>query len=183
VVAAAGNAVRPALATGVEAFATSPTAAKTGGAIARTAVTLGALAQGVKNGNLTEALASPIAGWQAGKGGYWLTQHAQSLARPVATLLENAAPVTNAVTGVLGAVDLAQMAHENLPGHGLIGPNLPPMSDEQAISVLEKSVAQGANPASVAAMLAKGDPQKFGELLTAYAKRRETPIATALAKK
>lgn len=108
----------PPAATAALGFATSPTAPKTLGAAANAAVTLSALGHGAMHGNLSEVAAAPIAGWQAGKGGYFLGKRLQSIAGPVSTGLEAAAPVVNAAAGATGVTDLAQMAE---PGRADIG--------------------------------------------------------------
>ncbi len=120
--AAAGTATLPVAANLAERLATSPTAAKIGGAIANSGTTIAGIIHGVRTGNIPEIIASPIAGWQAGKGGYWLTKRAQDVAGPIANGLEKVAPYANAATGALGAVDLAAMAHDNRPGHTIFGP-------------------------------------------------------------
>lgn len=150
-------------------FGTSPTAAKTGGTLARVGTTVGAAAHGLATGNLSEVIAAPMAGWAAGKGGYFGTQMLQAPARVTSALLEKAAPVISKMSGVQGALDLAQMAAPERRDIGFmgIGGSMAP------IEVLQKAVANGANAASAAAALTKGDPKAFGELMTAYMKSRQ----------
>ncbi len=97
---------------------TNPNFPKAMGTAARTAITLGGLGHGVVTGNLPEIVASPIAGWQAGKGGYFLGKGVQSVARPLSDMATKIAPVVQAAAGAQGALDLAQMAE---PGRKDIG--------------------------------------------------------------
>ncbi len=111
----------------LEALGTSPTAAKTIGALSNAGTTLAGVAHGVATGNIPEIIASPIAGWQAGKGGYWLGKRMQSVARPMATAIENSAPMVGMLkqaSGAQGALDLAQMAEPNRKDIGTLGVTL-----------------------------------------------------------
>jgi len=113
--AAAGTAALgyglPAAANVTARLATNPDVAKTVGTVARTAVTLGALGHGIKTGNISEIVAAPIAGWQAGKGGYFLGKGAQSLAAPVASILASVAPYAQSLATIGGSAPapLAEM--------------------------------------------------------------------------
>lgn len=114
----------PLAARAVTAFAEAPNAAKIGGALARGGTTLATLGHGIATGNMTEALASPIAGWQAGKGGYWLTKGAQGAAEPVGRILGKMAPYAQTLStlgGAAGVGDLAQMAEPNRKDIGFLG--------------------------------------------------------------
>ncbi len=114
----------PAAATIAADFATSPTAAKTLGSVARGATTLAAMGHGLATGSPTEVLAAPMEGWAAGKGGYFLGKGMQSVAAPVASALEKAAPYAQGLgtlSGVQGALDLAQMAAPQRKDIGFLG--------------------------------------------------------------
>jgi hypothetical protein len=102
----------PLAARAATAFAQSPTAAKTGGAIARGLTTAGGVINGLWTGNPTQILAASPEGWAAGKGGYFLTKGAQAAAAPAGRILGRMAPVAQALSrasGVQGGLDLAQM--------------------------------------------------------------------------
>jgi hypothetical protein len=161
------QALAPTIQQAAEAFATSPTAAKTGGALARGVTTIAALGQGLYSGNLNEVVSAPIKGWAAGKGGYFLTKALQAGGKPVAAAAEAAVPVARAFGNAVspqGMLDLAQMAEPDRRDIGFmgIGASMPDLE------VLTKAVAKGANPASAAAAITKGDPKKFGPLMAAY---------------
>ncbi len=114
----------PAAANAVEDFATSPTAAQAGGALARGLTTAGEIGRGIFTGSPADILAAPRVGWAAGKGGYWLTKGAQSIARPIAGTLQMVAPYGPAVSAVGGAANvgqLAQMAEPNRRDIGFLG--------------------------------------------------------------
>jgi hypothetical protein len=121
--AAAGAGV-PAAASGLASFAASPAVPKAFGAVARGATTVGGLLHGAYTGNFPEIVASPIAGWQAGKGGYFLGKMAQSIAKPASGLLQSVAPYAQTLStlgGVQGGLDLAQMADPNRKDIGFLG--------------------------------------------------------------
>lgn len=114
----------PAISRGAMEFATSPTAAKTGGAFARGVTTVGAVANGLLSGNPTQVLAAPMEGWAAGKGGYFLTKLAQQVMVPVAKLADAVAPYArglSTLSTVQGALDLHQMAEPNRKDIGTFG--------------------------------------------------------------
>ncbi len=154
----------------LEAFGTSPTAAKTFGALANAGTTLAGVGHGVATGNIPEIIASPIAGWQAGKGGYWLGKRMQDLARPIATSLEKAAPLAqklSAASGAQGALDLAQIAEPNRKDIGTLGVTLGDEHDPQhpalvnlllskASEGVSKLVDQGMSAESALAAWLKG---------------------------
>lgn len=122
--AAALGAGIPAAAHGLSAFAQSPAVPRITGRLANAATTIGALGHGIYTGNMTEALAAPIAGWQAGKGGYFLGKAAQSVASPVAKGLATISPYAQAAStlgGAQGIGDLAQMAEPNRRDIGTFG--------------------------------------------------------------
>lgn len=155
-------------------FGTSPTAAKTGGAIANAATTLAAAGHGVMSGNPSQVMAAPMEGWAAGKGGYWGTKALQGVARPVAAALEKAAPIAEAVAkvgGVQGALDLAQMAEPNRKDIGFLGLGFTKPEDD--LKTLTAAIGKGANPAQAAAQITHGNPQRFGALMTAYMQSRQ----------
>lgn len=104
--------------------ATSPTFAKNAGRAANAAVTAGELVHGLATGNMNQVLASPIAGWSAGKGGYWLGRGAQAIAAPVAKVATAVVPYAQAastLSGAQGVNDLAQMAEPNRSDIGTLG--------------------------------------------------------------
>lgn len=126
------------MATGLETLAISPTAAKTIGAVARASTTIGGIVHGVATGNAPEVIMSPIAGWQAGKGGYWLGKGMQAVAGPVATAARSVAPYAQAVStlaGAQGVNDLAQMAEPERKDIGFLGAvrNAPSDPDHPAL--------------------------------------------------
>ena len=121
IIAGAATKLSPLAERAVMEFATSPTAAKTAGALANAGTTLAGVAHGVATGNIPEIIASPIAGWQAGKGGYWLGKRLQSVAAPVATALEKVAPYASALSGAQGGLDLAQMDDPKRQDIGVLG--------------------------------------------------------------
>ncbi len=106
-------------------FGTSPTAAKTLANVARGATTLAAAGHGVMSGSPSEVIAAPMEGWAAGKGAYFLGKGMQSVARPVATALDNVAPyakgIVRTAAGAQGVLDLAQMAEPNRKDIGFLG--------------------------------------------------------------
>lgn len=102
-------------------MATSPTLPSTAGAIARGATTVGGVLHGLYKMNPTQVLAAPMEGWAAGKGGYWLGQGAQSLAKPIAKGLETVAHGANTLAGASGVGDLAQMVEPNRKDIGFLG--------------------------------------------------------------
>lgn len=152
----AASMVGPTAVKALEAFGTSPTAAKTAGALARGATTLGALGHGVATGNLSEIVAAPLAGWQAGKGGYFLGKGAQSIARPMATALEKVAPIVqglSAIGGAQGVGDLAQMAEPNRQDIGFLGMAGKGSASDQAAVIgaqIKALTAQGMKPGDAA---------------------------------
>lgn len=182
---AALSKMTPAAANEALRFATSPTAAKTGGALARGATTLGAVGHGLATRNVSEVLAAPMAGWAAGKGGYFLTQGMQAMAKPVASALEKVAPYAEkvaAIAGPQGVLDLAQMAEPNRKDIGFLGVgpsvNIPPqqakaITDQSYVDAVKWWGTQGKNPSQAAALIAKGDPKIFGAVMTAYMQARQ----------
>jgi hypothetical protein len=79
---------------------------------------------GAVTGNIPEIVASPIAGWQAGKGGYFLGKGLQGIARPIAGALDAAAPAAKMLGRLAGPqslLDLAQMAEPNRRDIGFLG--------------------------------------------------------------
>lgn len=158
-------------------FGTSPTAAKTGGAIANAATTLAAAGHGVMTGNPSQIIAAPLEGWAAGKGGYFGTKALQGAARTGAAVLEKAAPVLDAAGIVQGGLDLAQMAEPDRKDIGFFGVGrsieIPKDKlDGIYISAVENGIKQGQTPAKAAAIIAKGDPKVFGDVMAAYMKSR-----------
>ncbi len=142
-------------------FAQAPNAAKIGGAIARGATTLGALAHGFYTGNPSQMIAAPMEGWAAGKGGYFLTKAAQTVAAPVGRVLAKAAPITGVIGNVLNTANIAQ-AESDVNSRG------EKYFDASDLDAIKSQVANGANPTQVAAQLARGDASRFAQLLTAY---------------
>lgn len=121
--AAVGNGI-PAAARAATAFAESPTAAKTIGAVARGATTVGAIVHGIATANPAQVLAASNEGWAAGKGGYFLGKGMQSVAAPVGKLLGKAAPYAQSLStlgGASGVGDLAQMAEPQRKDIGFLG--------------------------------------------------------------
>lgn len=180
-------------------FGTSPTAAKTGGAIANAATTLAAAGHGLMTGNPSQVVAAPLEGWAAGKGGYFGTKALQGVARPVAAALDKAAPVASAVAhagAVQGGLDLAQIAEpgrRDIGVFGMGGPidgptpqaleavnarrakeGLPPIRTAQEfdLHLLHDAIAAGVTPSKAAAQIAQGDPNRFGAVMAAYMKSR-----------
>lgn len=132
----------PIAARGMLDFATSPTAAKTLGSVARGLTTTGGVIHGLYRGNPSEVIAAPISGWAAGKGGYFLGRNLQDVAKPIAGLLEKATPYASTFTQLAGAQginDLAQMAEPSRKDIGFLGigpspteiPPAPEMTPEQ----------------------------------------------------
>lgn len=109
----------------LESMATSPSLAKTVGGIARVGTTLGGIAHGVATGNVPEMIMSPIAGWNAGKGGYFLGKGAQAAAGVAADVANKVGPTINAALGPLsvaqGGLDLAQMDDPQRRDVGFMG--------------------------------------------------------------
>lgn len=108
----------------IEEFATSPTLPKATGAAARALTTGSGIVHGAVTLNPAEVIAAPRVGWAAGKGGYFLGKGAQSVAGPVAELLEKAAPYAQALStlgGAQGGLDLAQMADPKRQDIGFLG--------------------------------------------------------------
>lgn len=182
---AALSKLTPAAAWELMRFGTSPTAAKTGGAIANAATTLAAAGHGLMTGNPSQVVAAPMEGWAAGKGGYWGTKALQGVARPVAVALEKAASVAEAVAklgGVQGALDLAQMAEPGRKDIGFlgIGPSVkadaitPAQQAEMYAKAVTQLMADGTtSPNKAAAIIAQGNPKKFGDVMTAYMQSRQ----------
>lgn len=107
-----------------ESIATSPTLPKTTGAIARGLTTGAGIIHGAATLNPAEVIAAPRVGWAAGKGGYFLGKWMQSVAAPVADMLEKAAPYAQALgtlSGVQGGLDLAQMDQPTRQDVGFLG--------------------------------------------------------------
>lgn len=100
--ASGAAAALPAIRDAAMAFGTSPTAAATGSSIANAAVTAGTVLKGLASGSPMTVLAAPGAGWAAGKGAFWLTKSGQSLARPIAGVLDSVAPYAKSLL-TLGA--------------------------------------------------------------------------------
>lgn len=143
------------------AFAQAPNAAKLGGSIARAGTTLGALAHGFYTGNPSQIIAAPMEGWAAGKGGYFLTKAAQTVAAPVGRFLTKVAPITGVVGNALNVGTIAQAeADVNAKGQKYF--------DASDLDTLKTKVSDGASPTQVAAQLARGDASRFAQLLTAY---------------
>jgi hypothetical protein len=173
--AAAGK-LTPAAAWEAMRFGTSPNvpkyAAKAGKVIGAVAAPIVGAVEGGPFGGLVGAAEAAKAAWAGGGTGWFTGKLAQSIARPVARGLEAAAPIADAVSkvgGVQGALDLAQMAEPNRHDIGFMGVG----GTMKPLEVLQKAVANGANPASAAAALTHGDPKAFGELMTAYMKSRQ----------
>ena len=193
---AAAKAV-PAIATAAYDFGTSPTVAKTASSLARNATTLGGVIQGVATASPAQVIAAPREGWAAGKGAYWLTQGAQSAARPVATALETLKPYAQAIStisGAQGVLDLAQMADQTRKdigflgfGHGLKPEDLkmspeeftkyqtehPPLINAivNKIGDLASSLKNNGVPAAEATalkLISAGNAATFGKLMTLY---------------
>jgi hypothetical protein len=121
---AGGQAIVPAMAKAAAEVATNPNVPRMAGTVARTATTLGALGHGAYTGNLSEIVAAPLAGWQAGKGGYFLGKGLQAVARPVAAVLDAVAPFAQSLATIGGAqsfLDLAQMANPKRTDIGTLG--------------------------------------------------------------
>lgn len=181
---AAATSALPAAAHALEAFGTSPTAAKTVGSLARAGTTLGGIVHGVATGNAPEVIMSPIAGWQAGKGGYFLGKGAQAVARPVATALDRVAPYAKSL-GALGAAqgvnDLAQMADPNRQDIGVFGvgrtaaiaPTLSAESLQDDLKSMRALMAGGKTEMQALKEVAAGNPQKWGRLMTLYIQSRQ----------
>lgn len=175
----------PIVATGLEAFAKSPTAAKTAGTLARAGTTIGGIVHGVATGNAPEVIMSPIAGWQAGKGGYWLAKGAQGAAGATADAISKASsvagPVLGTLSGVQGGLDLAQMADPNRTDIGFLGmgktqaPTEPPSAESLAgdLAEMKRLIAGGKSEIQALKSVASGDPQKWGRLMTLYMQSRQ----------
>ena len=191
VMQAAAKAV-PAIATAAYDFGTSPTVAKTASSLARNATTLGGVIQGVATASPAQVLAAPREGWAAGKGAYWLTQGAQSAARPVATALETLKPYAQAIStisGAQGVLDLAQMADQTRKDIGTLGFSLdgarsqaekdahPALINAIASKIgdLASSLAKNGVPAAEATalkLISAGNAATFGKLMTLYMKSK-----------
>lgn len=105
--------------------------------------------------------------WAGSRSGWFTGKMLQDMARPVSTLLDKVAPVAHAVSqlgAVQGALDLNQMAEPNRRDIGFLGIG----SSIGDMDVLKAAVKNGANPTQAAAQLAKGDPSRFAQLVTAY---------------
>lgn len=158
--AAIAGAVAPTAATLAAEVGTNPAVPRMVGAAARAATTLGALGHGMAKGNLSEIVAAPLAGWQAGKGGYFLGKGAQAVARPLSSAIESAAPLANVAGVVQGALDLAQMAEPNRKDIGFLGiaggtpdPNHPALLNLLAMKAadgIKALVAEGLSKAEAA---------------------------------
>lgn len=125
--AAAGQGI-PAAADAALGFATSPTAAKTAGAIGRVvggvAPTVSALAAGQPMAALAAAAMSGKTSWAGGKAGYYTGKAAQQASGPVAGALQQAAPYSQALStlgGAQGVLDLAQMSEPDRRDIGMLG--------------------------------------------------------------
>jgi len=175
----------------LEHLATSPTAAQTGGAIARGATTLAALGRGLYSGDMSQVLAAPTEGWVAGKGGYWLTQGLQKVAAPIATALEKAGPVLKQAGPLLGSLTAEGSANEqlNTPEHlAAFAAHLSPAQQakfdtllkstsganaDQDIAAVKKLIADGAPPSAAVKHVAGDNPTRFGSLMTLYLRSRQ----------
>lgn len=151
----------PHLAQAAETFATSPVAAKTVGAITRGATMLGTVAHGLTSGNLSEVLSAPVVGWGAGKGGYWLTQHAQTLVAPLADALNKITPY---LTKAAPYLDLASASQ----AEASVGQKLNAFADAMQYLIDVK----GLTPSAALKQVSGGDATLFGPLMTAYMRGR-----------
>ena len=163
---AAAAKVLPAAAQAVESFATSSTAAKAGGALARAAITAGGVVHGAMTGNIPEVVLAPMAGWKAGRGGYWLTQYAQKAAAPIASAMESMAPYVEKAVPYLDAA--AAMQAE---GNSLQRLNTPEHYAAVAKYLVDN---QGLTPSAAIKRVTGGDATQFGKVMTAYMKANQT---------
>ncbi len=162
----------PAITDAVRAAVTNPNFAKRVGALANAGTTLAGVGHGAWTGNIAEVIAAPIAGWRAGKGGYWLGKGMQNaVTGPVARAayaLEPFAQAISKASGAQGVLDLAQMADQTRQDIGSLGVALEtPRTDEE----------KAAHPALVNALVGK-----VGELASTL-KERGIPAAEAMAVK
>lgn len=140
---AGAGALLPSAATAVEDFATSPTAAKTLGSVARAATTVGAVGSGIASGNPTQVLAAPMEGWAAGKGGYFLGKGLQSVATPVAKALDTVAPYAQTLStlgGAQGLLDLVQMVDPKRKDLGFLGVTLNDPHDSEHPAIINAAL-------------------------------------------
>lgn len=125
----------PALTRIAESVATSPTLPRTMGSMANGLTTIGELGHGIYSGNMNQVLGAPIAGWAAGKGGYWLGKGLQRVASPVARVGAAIGPAAQVLGGASGVDDLAQMPEPNRKDIGFlgIGPSQPSDPNHPAV--------------------------------------------------
>lgn len=114
--------VEPVAADLAERFATNPNVAKTVASVGRV---VGGAAPMVSNPtNPMSYLATSGGAWSGGKAGYFLGKNLQKVVAPIATALDAAKPYMQAVStlsGVQGALDLAQMAEPKRQDIGFLG--------------------------------------------------------------
>lgn len=106
------------------AAAASQSLPRTVGSIARLGTMLGEIGHGLYTGHPYEAIMSPLTGWSAGKGGYYLGQAAQQIAKPIASAAQAATPYAQGLTSLSGAQgfnELAQMLEPNRQDIGFLG--------------------------------------------------------------
>ena len=173
--AAAGQGV-PVTAKAAAALSASPNAAKIGGALARGGTTLAGVIHGAATRNIPEIVSAPIAGWQAGKGGYWLTKGLQRVAAPVGKALEKVAPYAqtlSTLSGAQGLNDLAQMAEPGRRDIGFLGfgPSQPtdrlsPEAERQIAYRIRQRIAAGEPPSQELATHDPAPPAALNRLAT-----------------
>ena len=145
---------------------------------------VGGIAHGVATGNAPEVIMSPIAAWQAGKGGYFLGKGLQSAASPVANALNKAAsyaPVMGAAAAAQGVGDLAQMVEPNRKDIGVLGVGRPAEAANEIsaeslqddLKTMRKLIADGKSEIQALKEVASGNPQKWGRLMTLYVQSRQ----------
>ena len=106
---------------------------------------------------------------------------APTAAPAASSLLGKAAHGLSVLSAVQGGLDLAQMADPKRTDIGFLGigatqPEHAVSQNEQDamwVKAIEQLTADGSSPTKAAAVIAHGNPQKFGQVMTAYMKSRQ----------
>jgi hypothetical protein len=153
----------PALASAAGELATNPNVPKVAAKIGRVVGGIAPIIAGAKEGGPVGAMvgvaASSKGAWAGGKTGWFTGKLAQSVAAPVAKILETTLPYARAISnaaGPQGILDLAQMADPNRTDIGFLGAGKsvdvpgahPPLLNLAATKVRE----------AIAAIVAQGVP-------------------------
>lgn len=177
---AAGNAL-PIVEGTLTEVATNPNVpaatAKIGRAIGGVAPIIGGAVEAGPVGALTGVAASSKGAWAGGKTGWFTGKLLQELSGYGAPVVEKVSqtlgPLIAAAEKIVGPqalLDLAQTADPHRKDIGFLGMSA---SGPTEMDALDAAVKQGINPAQAAAMVAKGDMQKYSKLITAYMKNRQ----------